>query len=39
VESQKGYQTNRYELEADLRRELRRRWSDYFEQYGYSDEE
>jgi hypothetical protein len=39
VESQKGYQTNRYELEAELRSELRRRWSDYFQRYGYSDQD
>jgi hypothetical protein len=37
VESQKNYQTNRYELDADLRGELRRRWSDYFERYDYGD--
>jgi hypothetical protein len=39
VESLKGYQTNRYELDDDLRRELRQRWADYFQRYGYEDEE
>jgi len=35
VTSQKDYKTNRHELEPELRAEIRRRWSDYFEQYGY----
>lgn len=39
VDAQKGYQTNRYELDADLRNELRTRWASYFEKYGYGDEE
>jgi hypothetical protein len=39
VDAQKGYQTNRYELDEDLRDELRRRWANYFEKYGYGDED
>ena len=35
VGGQKDYQTNRHELEPELRNEIRRRWSDYFERYGY----
>ena len=35
VTSQKDYKTNRHELEPELRAEIRRRWSDYFERYGY----
>jgi hypothetical protein len=35
VGSQKDYKTNRHELEPELRSEIRRRWSDYFERYGY----
>lgn len=29
------YETNRYELAADLRSEISRRWADYIRQYGY----
>jgi hypothetical protein len=35
VGSQRDYKTNRHELEPELRSEIRRRWSDYFERYGY----
>ncbi len=35
VESLKDYQTNQHELEPELRAEIRRRWSFYFERYGY----
>ncbi|HEY2827113.1 MAG TPA: sulfotransferase [Pirellulales bacterium] len=36
VGTQKDYKTNTHELEPELRDEIRRRWSDYFERYGYS---
>ena len=39
VDAQKGYKTNRYELEQELRLTLRQRWATYFENYGYSDED
>jgi omega-hydroxy-beta-dihydromenaquinone-9 sulfotransferase len=35
VGTQKDYKTNKHELEPLLRGEIRRRWSDYFERYGY----
>jgi omega-hydroxy-beta-dihydromenaquinone-9 sulfotransferase len=35
VGSQKDYKTNRHELEPELRSEIRHRWTDYFERYGY----
>jgi hypothetical protein len=35
VGGQKDYKTNRHELEPELRSEIRRRWGDYFERYGY----
>jgi omega-hydroxy-beta-dihydromenaquinone-9 sulfotransferase len=35
VGGQKDYKPNRHELEPELRSEIRRRWSDYFERYGY----
>ncbi len=35
VGTQKDYKTNKHELEPELRSEIRRRWSDYFERYGY----
>ena len=35
VEDQKGYQTNRHELEPEIEAEIRRRWAGYFERYGY----
>jgi omega-hydroxy-beta-dihydromenaquinone-9 sulfotransferase len=35
VAGQKDYKTNRHELEPEFRNEIRRRWSNYFEQYGY----
>ncbi len=38
VDAQKDYQTNIHELEPELEAELRRRWSTYFERYGYADE-
>jgi hypothetical protein len=37
--TQKGYQTNRHEIEPSLRREIRRRWARYFEHYGYDEED
>jgi hypothetical protein len=35
VGGQKDYKTNQHELEPELRSEIRRRWSDYFERFGY----
>jgi omega-hydroxy-beta-dihydromenaquinone-9 sulfotransferase len=35
VGGQKDYKTNKHELEPELRSEIRRRWSDYFDRYGY----
>ena len=35
VGGQKDYKKNQHELEPELRSEIRRRWSDYFERYGY----
>ncbi|HZZ27494.1 MAG TPA: sulfotransferase [Pirellulales bacterium] len=35
VGSQKDYKTNKHEFEPELRSEIRRRWGDYFERYGY----
>ena len=35
VGSQKDYKTNKHELEPELKSEIRRRWGDYFERYGY----
>ncbi len=35
TEKQKSYQTNVYQLAPDRQAELRRRWADYFERYGY----
>jgi hypothetical protein len=35
VDSLKDYKTNLHELEPELRDEIRRRWSHYFERYGY----
>jgi omega-hydroxy-beta-dihydromenaquinone-9 sulfotransferase len=35
VGSQKDYKTNKHELEPELKNEIRRRWADYFERYGY----
>jgi hypothetical protein len=35
VASQKDYKTNRHELAPALQEEIRRRWSGYFEKYGY----
>jgi omega-hydroxy-beta-dihydromenaquinone-9 sulfotransferase len=32
---QKDYKKNQHDLEPELRTEIRRRWSDYFERYGY----
>jgi len=37
VAGQKDYQVNRHELEPALKEEIRRRWSAYFEKYGYGD--
>jgi hypothetical protein len=33
--SHAGYQTNRYQLTPDVRREIARRWRPYIERYGY----
>ena len=33
--AQKDYKTNKHELEPELKAEIRGRWSDYFERYGY----
>jgi len=35
VGGQKDYKTNQHELEPELKSEIRRRWSDYFERFGY----
>jgi omega-hydroxy-beta-dihydromenaquinone-9 sulfotransferase len=35
VGTQKDYKTNKHELEPELREQLRRRWADYFQRYGY----
>lgn len=35
VREQKDYRTNQHELEPELKAEIARRWSDYFERYGY----
>ena len=37
IDSQRDYQTNRHELEPQMRAEIRHRWAGYFERYGYSD--
>ncbi len=38
VQGQKDYTVNRHELAPDLKAEIRRRWSDYIERYGYEAE-
>jgi hypothetical protein len=35
AERAKGFQTNRYAVPPELRREISRRWAPYFEKYGY----
>ncbi len=35
IVSQRDYQTNRHQLDAELRERIERRWADYFERYGY----
>ena len=35
VEEQRDYQVNRHELEPEIKTEIRRRWSWYFEAFGY----
>jgi len=35
IGSQKDYKTNKHDLKPELRSEIRRRWKDYFERYGY----
>ena len=35
LSEQKDYQTNRHELAPSLKAEIRRRWSSYFDRYGY----
>jgi hypothetical protein len=38
LRDQRDYQTNRHEtLEPEIRAEIRRRWSDYAEKYGYGE--
>ncbi len=37
--SQKDYQKNRFQMPPEMRAEITRRWSKYFEQYGYAREE
>ena len=34
---QKDYQTNRYQITPEMRDEITRRWSKYFQQYGYAE--
>ena len=36
TETQKSYQTNVYDLEAQQKAELHRRWGEYFDKYGYT---
>jgi len=38
VERTKGYRPNKYEFDDELRAEIARRWSIYFETYGYEKE-
>ncbi|MCE9525467.1 MAG: sulfotransferase, partial [Planctomycetales bacterium] len=35
VSKQKDYQPNKHELDEELKAEIRRRWGEYFEKYGY----
>ena len=35
VEQQKNYQPNHHQLDPALKAEIRRRWANYFERYGY----
>ena len=35
VSKQKDYQPNKHELDDELKTEIRRRWGEYFERYGY----
>jgi hypothetical protein len=39
LEGQRGYETNRYELPAEKRAEIGRRWADVIRRYGYAEEE
>lgn len=34
-----GYQTNRYEMNPELRESIRRRWGEVIKRYGYAEEE
>jgi hypothetical protein len=36
VSQQKDYQTNKHELDPQLKAQIRDRWSEYFERYGYA---
>jgi len=36
IAEKKSYQPNRHELEPEIKAEIRRRWSHYFEKYGYA---
>jgi omega-hydroxy-beta-dihydromenaquinone-9 sulfotransferase len=38
VAEMEGYQTNRYELSAEQRNQVTRRWAGFIRQYGYSSE-
>lgn len=38
VEEQKDYVKNQHSLDPELKAEIRRRWADYIERYGYADE-
>jgi len=38
IDSQRGYKTNRYEIDDALKREIERRWGFYFDRYGYERE-
>ena len=35
VAGQKGYKTNRYQISADIRAQITRRWRSFIEKYGY----
>lgn len=39
VASQKDYKTNRWQHKPEIKREINRRWSAYFEKYGYVKDE
>jgi LPS sulfotransferase NodH len=33
--SREGYRTNRYDVDAKMRDQIKERWSDYIDRYGY----